>query len=111
MLQYRLAGVHSLRPRILPLRRLLALCNHRRFVSSLFPPDPRMERFADVLRVHDARADGASVKQIVDAFYGPGRAGQDGRSDSLTSRIRRLVREARAMAAGGYRSLMDRDMR
>ena len=75
---------------------------------SLFPPDPRMERFVDALRVHDALSDGASAAQIVEAFYGSERAVQDADcgSNSLKSRIRRLVREARAMAAGKYRSLL-----
>lgn len=75
---------------------------------SLFPPDPRMERFVDALRVHDALTDGASAAQIVEAFYGAERAMQDVDcgSNSLKSRIRRLVREARAMAAGKYRSLL-----
>jgi hypothetical protein len=108
VLHYRLSGVSTLRSRILPLRQLLALCTHRRFVMSLFPPDPRMERFVDALRVHDALSDGASAAQIVEAFYGSERAVQDADcgSNSLKSRIRRLVREARAMAAGKYRSLL-----
>ncbi|WP_395396462.1 DUF2285 domain-containing protein (plasmid) [Novosphingobium sp. BL-8A] len=112
VLRYRLSGVAALRPRILPLRQLLALCSHRRFVMSLFPPDPKMGRFVDALRVHDALVDGASTTQIVEAFYGTERAMQDGDcgSDSLKSRIRRLIREARAMAAGKYCSLLGKEV-
>lgn len=107
-LEFKLGGVTYLRARILPLRRLLALCTHRRFVTSLFPPDPRMERFASALRVHDALAQGASIAQMAEVFYG---AAWDNGSDSLKSRIRRLVREARALAAGDYRSLMSKEIR
>lgn len=75
-------------------------------MTSLFPPDPRMERFAAALRVADALADGASIAQMAEALYGTQWAGPNGGSDSLKSRIRRLVRDARSMAAGEYRSLM-----
>lgn len=71
-----------------------------------------MERFADALRVHDALVDGASITQIAQAFYGAERLDGDtgGGSDSLKSRIRRLVREARAMAAGDYRLMLGKDV-
>lgn len=67
-----------------------------------------MERFASALRVHDALAQGASIAQMAEVFYG---AAWDNGSDSLKSRIRRLVREARALAAGDYRSLMSKEIR
>jgi len=108
LLHYRLAGTASLRPRMLPLRRLLALCTHRRFVQSLFPPDPRVERWIETLRVHDAVADGASISEIVEVLFGTERVRQDEArgSDSLKSRVRRMARDARSLAAGGYRLLM-----
>ncbi|EIZ78124.1 hypothetical protein WSK_3262 [Novosphingobium sp. Rr 2-17] len=110
VLHYRLAGTHTLRPRLLPLRRLLALCTHRRFVSSLFPPDPRMSRWIEALRVHDAVTQGASLHDIAGVLFGAQRiAADDARgSDSLRSRVRRLVREARALAAGDYRLLLQK---
>lgn len=110
VLHYRLAGTHSLAPRLLPLRRLLALCTHRRFVSSLFPPDPRIARWIETLRVRDAIAEGASVAEIAAVLFGAERVVQDEArgSDSLRSRVRRLSREARSLAAGGYRCLMQR---
>lgn len=108
VLHYRLAGIGSLRPRVLPLRRLLALCTHRRFVSSLFPPDPRISRWVDVLRAHDAVRAGAGVQEIAEVIFGRERVERDADrgSESVRSRARRLVREARSMAAGGYRKLM-----
>ncbi len=110
MLHYRLAGTHSAQPRMLPLRRLLALCSHKRFIGSLFPPDPRMMRWVEALRVHDALADGASITTITAELFGAESLDLDTRrgSDSLKSRTRRLIREARSMAAGGYRSLIRR---
>jgi hypothetical protein len=109
-LHYDLHGTVSAERRILPLRRFLHLCRYRRFSRALFPPDPRMKRLLAVLRVHDALAEGASQREIGAALFGEERIrhGWSDGSDSLRSRVRRLVREARAMAAGGYRLLMRR---
>jgi hypothetical protein len=94
---------------LLPLRRFLDLCRHRRFSRSLFPRDLRIDRWIEVLRVHDALKDGASQREIGGALFGKERITRDWNdaSDSLRSRVRRLSREARAMAAGGYRSLLN----
>ena len=110
MLRYRLHGLASAESRILPLRRLLHLCRNRRFARSLFPLDPRMGRWLTVLRVHDALVDGASQREIGAVLFGEEhvRRDWDGASDSLRSRVRRLVREARATARGGYRQLLRR---
>jgi hypothetical protein len=110
LLHYRLAGVPSAEARLLPLRRFLYLCRHRRFAAALFPADRQIARGLAVLRVHDALADGASQRDIARALFGAERVlpGWEGESDSLRSRVRRLVAEARAMAAGGYRLLLRR---
>ncbi|WP_367112983.1 DUF2285 domain-containing protein [Sphingomonas sp.] len=110
LLHYRLLGVESAETRILPLRRFLELCRHGRFAKSLFPADPRIDRWLAVLRVHDALAAGASHREVGAALFGEERILLDwsGRSDSLRSRVRRLVGEARRMATGGYRHLMRR---
>ena len=106
-LRYRLEGISALRPRVLPLRRLLALCDNRRFAVSLFPVDPKIARLVAMLRVHDGLIAGASLGDLAEVLYGSdGGDAKVRRSDSLRSRVRRLVREARAMAAGGYRDLM-----
>jgi hypothetical protein len=107
-LEYLLRGVRSAQPRLLTLRRLLALVRHRRFVRSLFPDDPQGSRLVAMLRVGDALAAGASQREIALELFGPEAVRRDwnGRSDALRSRLRRLVREARAMAAGGYRDLL-----
>lgn len=110
VLHYRLHGVASAQARLLPLRRLVDLCRHRRFARSLFPCDPRIDRGIEMLRVHDALTDGASQREIGAELFGAERVADDWNapSDSLRSRVRRLVREARAMARGGYRRLMHR---
>jgi len=110
LLRYRLAGTASLEPKILPLRRFLALCRHRRFQPSLFPPDRRIPRWIVTLRVHDARCAGASLREIAEVLYGQKIVAEDwnGTSDSLRSRVRRLASDARRLAAGGYRMLLRR---
>ncbi len=110
LLHYRLRGLATAETRLLPLRRFLDLCRHRRFARSLFPRDARIDRGIEMLRVYDAIGQGASQREIGAALFGDGRVARDwvGESDSLRSRVRRLVREAHAMARGGYRQLMRR---
>ena len=110
LLQFRLQGIQSSERRLLPLRRFLHLCRTRRFSRSLFPPDPRIARMVDMLRVHDALVQGASQREIGAALFGEHRVALDWSvpSDSLRSRVRRLVREAGIMARGGWRQLMGR---
>jgi hypothetical protein len=110
LLRYRLHGTVSADRGLLPLRRLLHLFRHRRFADTLFPREPRMARWLTVLRVHDALMDGASQREIGRALYGAARVQRDweGPSDSLRSRVRRLVGEARTMAQGAYRQLLRR---
>lgn len=112
-LHYRLHGLSSAEAGLLPLRRLLHLQRHRRFARSLYPRDPWIERGIQLLRVHDALADGASQREIGAVLFGEARVAEDwnDRSDSLRSRVRRLVREAKTLALGGYRDLMRRQAR
>lgn len=108
LLRYRLKGVYSAERRLLPLRRFLDLCRNRRFPLKLYSPDRRMERQLMVLRVHDAVRAGASQRDIVRVLYNEecSRHSKCRRSDSLRSRVRRLIKHARAQAAGGYRTLI-----
>ncbi len=108
ILGYCLSGRVSAAPKILPLRRLIALAGERRFLSSLFPVDPRVARWIEVLRVHDALSEGASQREIAQVLFGAERVTRDWHdgSDSLRSRVRRLAAEARRLAKGGYRFLM-----
>jgi len=108
IIHYQLRGVASAELRILPLRRLLDLYRRRRFSVSLYPRDRRVDRWLLALRVHDAVLAGATQREIATVLFGEDQHGsRDGnRADSLRSRARRLIRDARRLAAGGYRFLM-----
>lgn len=108
LLEYRLTGIAGAQSAVFTLRRFLQFALHRRFAASLFPHDPRMERWLTLLRVSDALRAGASQREIGRALFGDARVDLDwnGRSESLRSRVRRLVGDARAMARGGYRFLL-----
>lgn len=108
-LHYDLHGIASAQSKVLPLRRLLDLCRHGRFSHALYPPDRRLDRMIQALRVHDAVAAGASQREIAQVLFGAAADHASGRrSDSLRSRVRRLVADARVLARGGYRALMTR---
>jgi hypothetical protein len=110
LLHYHLSGLASAESKILPLRRLLHLCRRHGFARSLFPPDPRIDRWLTALRVHDGLVAGASQREIAAVLFGAERVKADwtGSSDSLRSRVKRLVRDARSLAQGGYRTLLRR---
>lgn len=112
VLHYRLWGLANPAAKLLPLRRLLHLCRYRRFAASLFPEERRMARWLSLLRVQDALDAGATQREIATAFFGEKRIDRSWRihADSLRSRVRRMIREARSLARGGYRMLM-RDSR
>lgn len=113
VLHVHLRGIVTARTQLVPLRRFLGVCRTGRFSDALFPCDRRVRRGLEVLRVHDALRAGASQREIAIDMFGAARVPTDWRiaSDSLRSRVRRLVREARRMAGGGYRGLADgRDM-
>lgn len=107
---YQLHGVASAEPGLLTIRRLIDLVRHKRFATHLFPPDPRIDRWLLVLRVHDALTAGASHRDIAIALYGAERVGSgwQGGAESLRLRVRRLARDARALAGGDWRALMAR---
>ncbi|WP_157926316.1 DNA -binding domain-containing protein [Sphingomonas koreensis] len=110
LLRYRLTGAigRSTEDRLLPVRRLAGLFRTGRFLPALFPVERRVERLIEILRVHDALSAGASQRDIAVALFGPDRISSGWRtvSDSLRSRVRRLAREARRLAGGGYRALL-----
>jgi hypothetical protein len=114
-LRYTLSDVvgRDTEARLMPLRRLAGLFRTGRFLPALFPVERRVERLILVLRVADALSAGASQRDIAAGLFGSERVSSDWRttSDSLRSRIRRLVREARHMADGGYRGLLGSDGR
>lgn len=106
--RFSLFGTTSAEPKVKPLVRLFDLCRRGRFTAGMFPIEPKTERWIALLRVHDALADGASPRDIAVALFGrdPTIDAVETGSDSLRSRVRRLIRDARAMAQGGYRTLL-----
>lgn len=113
LLRYAIEGTVGLdtEARIMPLRRLAGLLRTGRFLPALFPRERRVERMIEVLRVADALGSGASQRDIAAGLFGSERVSSDWRttSDSLRSRVRRLVREAQRMMGGGYRGLLRGD--
>lgn len=102
----RFDGLRRAEAGLLPMQRLLALHRHRRFGRTLYPWDASVARGALLLRVQDALACGASARDLADALVGAETARREWPSDSLRSRIKRLIRQAKTMAGGGYRDLM-----
>lgn len=107
-LRYRLAGLASAERPLLTLRRLLALWRTGRFSAQLHPVEARAARFVLMLRVHDALASGATQREIAAGLLSAeaGEARWRVRAPTVRSRVQRLVRSARFMAAGGYRALL-----
>ncbi len=112
-LRFHLAGLAAAEPKVAALTRLLDLHRRGSFRAGLFPDESRAGRWALLLRVSDAMADGASQREIAEVLFGPDRAADQwrGRSDALRSHVRRLVRDMRAMADGGWRKLLRRKCR
>lgn len=92
---------------LLAARRLLALWRTGEFPNALYPREARAGRWLLMLRAHDAIAAGASQRDIAAGLLSPDSLRPRWRADapSLRSRVQRLVRAARAMAAD-YRMLL-----
>lgn len=107
-LRYLIAGLEAAERPLLSLRRLLALCRTGQFSAVLHPPDTRAARFILMLRAHDALEGGASQRAIAATLLSGEAAADRWRvtAPTLRARAQRLVRAARLMAAGRYRSLL-----
>ena len=107
-LRYRLAGFGSVERPLLTLRRLLALWRTGQFAAALHPVEARASRFVLMLRARDALASGATQREIAAELLSAeaGEARWRVSAPTVRSRVQRLVRNARAMAAGGYVSLL-----
>lgn len=109
-LHYRLSGFRSAERPLLTLRRLLALWRTGRFAAGVDAAEARAGRFVLMLRAWDALASGATQREIAAELLSPEAREARWRVDQSTvrSRVQRLVRNARATAAGGYVSLLNR---
>ena len=108
VLQHKLAGLAGLSPKILALRRLIALTRTRRFGVSLFPVAPQTARIVAALLVFDGLLAGASHRDIAVSLYNEDRVAAEwnGKSDSMRSRVRRLGGLAHDLGAGGWQRLL-----
>lgn len=101
-------GAGGMTPKLLTLRRFAGLVRGAP-CRRLWPPLRRAVRLEAMLRAHDAHASGASHRDIAGLLYG--RAGADERwsdgSRFMRLRIQRVLRGARRMIEGGYRTLLD----
>lgn len=90
-------------------RRLLGQCAIGDAAAALRPSALQRRRLALLLAVHDAWAAGASNREIGLGLVYPWLAGTDAlawKGMSERRRVQRLVAEARALVAGGYRALL-----
>jgi hypothetical protein len=108
-LQYLLAGRTSAKAPLLALRRLLSLVEDESFSRTLHPREPKARRWILALRVHDALATGNGQREIAAGLLSDSAAEPRWRVNaaSIRSQVQRLVRSARALALGGYRSFLD----
>jgi hypothetical protein len=109
-LRFLLDGLNRIDPPLLTLRRLVAFHRLGRMPRQLFPREPRIDRAILVLRAWDARAAGASRREIAALLLGAqGKEDWNGASDYLHSRVKRMLRTASSMARGGWRALLRPD--
>lgn len=107
-LDFLIAGDDGVESRILSLRRLAALRRLGRFPRTLFPREQRARRWARALQAWDGRKLGASHRDIACVLFG-GKAVQrdwDGTSDFQRTQVKRLLKTANMMIAGGWRKLL-----
>lgn len=108
-LRFAVEGPPRLTAPLLALRRFDALGGDGRFRAALHPREPRVARLVQLLRTADALAAGANQRAIAAELL-CGDVGAPGWREvhpELRLRAQRLVRDARACLAGGYRALLD----
>ena len=110
LLRYRLAGFGGAAEPLLVLRRFLFFWSAGRFSRTQHPPDARASRWVAMLRAGDALRAGATQREIAEELLGTAARAARWRiaAPSLRSSAQRLVRGARAMASGGYATLLAR---
>lgn len=100
--------VHDVEPAIVALRRYLHLCRTGELPTLRRATNQATRRLIEALRVHDALAGGASIRDVGVVLFGIDRiqAEWPGRGEALKSHCRRLIALSRLMASGGYRTLL-----
>jgi hypothetical protein len=107
-LRYSIEGLIAAERRLLTLRRFLALCRTGHFSRSLHAREARARRWIIMLRAYDGLIAGADQRRIAQELFSSSVTEPRWRSreSSVRSQVQRLVRSARRIAAGGYRSLL-----
>jgi hypothetical protein len=101
LLDHQLIGAAALTPKLRALEQLVALCRTSHAARWREPPDPRLPRLVAALRVIDALAEDASLREIAIGLR-LNRAGDwPGTGESVKSHVRRLVALARALRKAG----------
>ena len=101
-----LIGMDENEPAIVALRRFLHFRRTGRFPAPSGRACQRLRRQVLALRVHDAQAAGASIRDVGVMLFGFDRVQNEWADEALKSQCRRLIALAREMAAGGYRTLL-----
>ncbi|TDN86848.1 DUF2285 domain-containing protein [Stakelama pacifica] len=107
-LRFCFTGLARISAPLTTLRRLAAFERLGRMPRYLLPAEQRADRWTLALRAHDAKAHGASQREVAEALFGiaTARRDWDAASDHLRSKIRRLLRLGASMTAGGWRTLI-----
>lgn len=101
-----LAASAEMEPVLAALRRFLLLLHTGRLPVQPSHVSQRLQRQALALRVHDALAEGASIRDVGVMLFGIQRVREEWGAEALKSQCRRLIALAREMASGGYRALL-----
>lgn len=101
-----LAGMEADGPAMVTLRRFLHLRRTGRIPAVSTRACQRLRRQVLALRVHDALAAGASIRDVGIMLFGFERVREEWADEALKSHCRRLITLAREMVAGGYRTLL-----
>lgn len=107
-LNFDLMNAPDFRSALVALQSLRAFCGKDHFPVPRFSSTIGAKRQVIALRVHDAIAHGASIREIGEMLYGKKRIKSEwpGQGDSLKSQCRRLIALSRRMLDGGYKSLL-----
>jgi hypothetical protein len=108
-LRYDLSGFTDIEMRLRALRQFLALNRLGRMPSSLFPSEPRAQRWSMALQAWDGRRAGATQREIAIALFGSARVAEDWRTgDDMRKRLVRLLRTAERLVAGAGPDMLRR---
>lgn len=107
LLQYPLSD-HRLADRLAALARWDHLRRRGTIASGLLPRYARAHRWPRLIAALDAAEEGASLRETASRIFGEAEtsAAWNDPSDFLKSRTRRLLAQAQALRAGGYREML-----